>query len=273
MQRILDAFNYARKYASAFLAFVSIRLYGSEVSFRNVLDQRLPSTQTEIDMGSACDADTVLDLAKERHEGALNRRLVVSEKLKTLLTLGSLMLGAIGLLVPKGTALGLWSRLGLYVCALMLLNTIVLLLASLEVRAEMNVSLTQEAIAKEGKELKKEVAGDYLRCAHDADEGSDYLVEVYKAAKLFLSSSLWLAAILLTIIYSWQPKRDSVTELVAKLRGDPELVELLRGPKGEQGEPSNEEVVIQRILRDPRLRRLIVNTASDSSTEVSPMTK
>lgn len=267
MQRILDRFYYARKYVTAFLTFLSIRLYGSEVSFLSVLDQKLPSRCKRILLEGAEAPDVVFDLARERYKGALDRRNIVSEKLKALLTLGSLMLAAIGLLVPRGAFGASWSRIGLYVCALLLLNAIALILASQEVRTEMHVTLDETDVPKRSNELKAQVAGDYLMCAHDVDQGTDYLVEIYKAAKMSLSSGMWIAAALVSIVYTSQPKSDPVGDIVSRLRGDPALVELLRGPRGMKGESASEEEVIGRLVKDHRLKEVIMEVMTDSAVE------
>jgi hypothetical protein len=237
LQTFLDWCYYARRDFATSIAFITLRVYGREVEYSEVKAGTFDSRQhTPLSLEEAKDIDLLFDLSKEDLANAEKRRSVITDKCKTLLTLGSLLFGVIGLLLPKYLAFdSLWMR-GLSALALAILfNAIVLLLMFFDVGKEMEVSLTQDEIPLDPPNLKKSLLNQNRKCVAASENRTDYLVELYLAARFcFLSALTIVAGLVLTSVVMNSP-RDQTEHIVRELRTDPTLTNLLRGPKGDNG--------------------------------------
>src|SRR3954466_14597655 len=96
-QRVLDVFYYVRKSLLTVVAYVSLRLYASEVSFKSLWSGTFSfGRHTNRHLDSAQELDVLLGEAREVFKRAEARRAVVIDKCKILLTLSSILLAAIG---------------------------------------------------------------------------------------------------------------------------------------------------------------------------------
>lgn len=94
IQQLLDYFYYFRRFCASALAFLTLRIYGLEVSFKDVRDGSYTSLRySNLHLDDAQDFESLLAMARESIAGAAKRRLTITEKCKTLLTLGSLLWG------------------------------------------------------------------------------------------------------------------------------------------------------------------------------------
>jgi hypothetical protein len=280
MQSLLDRFYYARRHCVASLAFITLRVYGKEIGYSDVkegtLENRKPSL---LSLEDAEGIDLLLDLSKDSLASAEKRRTVITDKSKVLLTLGSLLFGVIGVLLPKYLAFdALWLRCLSLLAIAILFNAIVLLLMFFDVGKEMEVSLTQEDIPLNQINLKKSLLNRNLKCVAVSENRTDYLVELFLAARFcFLSALTIVAGLVLTSVATSNPKEQSA-HIIHELRTDPTLSNLLRGPrgddgakgdrgdqgiqgiqglKGERGDDSNPSDVASLLILDARFRQMI----------------
>lgn len=294
LQGLLDRFYYARRHCVMSLAFITLRIYGKEIRYCEVeagtLESRKP---TPLSLEDAQDIDLLLDASKESIANAESRRTVITDKCKTLLTLGSLLFGVIGLLLPKYLAFdSVWMR-GLSALAIAILfNAIVLLLMFFDVGKEIVVALTQEDISLDEVNRKKSLLNQNLNCAAASENRTDFLVELYLAARFcFLSALTIVAGLVLTSVVMNSP-RDQTEHIVRELRTDPTLTNLLRGPKGdngakgdrgdqgiegkqglkgERGNDSNPSDVASALLLDAKFREMIDKAVeSQNKTPAKP---
>ncbi len=286
LQRILDWCFYARRTSITSIAFVTLRVYGLEVEYDDVKAGTFKSrTPVPLRLDEAQDIDLLLDLAKDSVANADARRTIITDKCKTLLTLGSLLLGLIGLLLPKYLAFDpSWMRWLSAAAIAILFNAIVLLLMFFDIGTEMDVSLTQEDIPLNATDLKKSFLNQYLECAAASENRTDYLVELYRASRFcFLSALTVVAGLVLASVVMNSPK-DQTEQIVRELRANSTLTNLLRGPKGdegrkgdrgdqglkgERGNDSNASEVATLLISDTRFRDLIQKAIEAQSKNAS----
>lgn len=272
LQHVLDWFHFARVFIVTSLAYLTLRLYGKEVTFSEVklgtFASRRPSP---LILDNVKDIDTLLEMSKEGVVNAEKRRTVVTDKCKTLLTLGSLLLGVIGLLLPKYLAFdALWMR-GLSVFAIVIVfNAIVMLLMFFDVGQDMEVSLEQSDIPLDGADLKKSLLNDHVKCSAATENRTDYLVELYRAARFCLLSALTIIAGLVLLNQLTTDPKDQAERVVRELRSDSGLTNLLRGPKGDAGIPPSVNEIVTRLLSDARLRDAVEKAVEANMKVVKP---
>ena len=237
LQAVLDKLSYTRQHVVTFLAYTTLRVYGKEITYSDVKAGTFASRKpSPLSLEDSQDIDTLLEMSKESVANAEKRRGVVTDKCKTLLTLGSLLLGVVGLLLPKYLAFDfVWMR-GLSVFAVAILfNAIIILLMFFDVGQDMEVSLEQSDIPLDDTNLKKSLLNRHMQCCAASENRTDYLVELYRAARFcFLSALTIVAGLVLTSLLMNSPT-DQTERIVREIRSDPILTNLLRGPKGDAG--------------------------------------
>ena len=155
------------------------------------------------------------------------------------------------------------------------------------------MTLDQSEVDLEPKDFAKNRINLYLQCQVALDNRTDYLVDLYKVARFFFLSSFTLIVILFSISFVSSSARSDASEIIRQLRSDPELIELLRGPKGGQGGQGNkgdqgergpqgqkgdngqdavidEEKIVDRILNDPRWRKKLDDAIEAREKEKAP---
>jgi hypothetical protein len=280
IQSLLDMFYYFRQHCIASLAFITLRVYGKEIGYSDVRKGTLENRKRSfLSLEDAGDIDLLLDLSKDSLASADKRRTVITDKSKVLLTLGSLLFGVIGVLLPKYLAFeALWMRCLSVLAIAILFNAIVLLLMFFDVGTEMEVSLNQEDIPLDQINLKKSLLNQNLKCVDVSENRTDYLVELFLAARFcFLSALTIVAGLVLASVATSNPKEQS-KHIIRELRNEPMLSSLLRGPKGddgakgdrgdqgiqgiqglkgERGDDSNPSDVASVLILDARFRQMI----------------
>lgn len=274
LQSVLDRFYYARQDVVTALAYFTLRVYGLEITYHDVKTGTSASRKPlPLSLEDAKDIDTLWEMSKEGFASAEKRRSVVTDKCKTLLTLGSLLLGVVGLLLPKYLAFDfMWMR-GLSVCAIAILfNAIIVLLVFFDVGQDMEVSLDQSDIPLDTTNLKKSLLNRQLRCCAATENRTDYLVDLYRAARFcFLSALTIVAGLVLTSLLMNSPA-DQTERIVRVVRSDSTLTNLLRGPKGDSGDRGPDaslDDIVTRFLSDDRLRSAIEEAVEKQSKKVT----
>jgi len=299
LQAILDRFFYARQHIVTSLAFLTLRLYGKEIVYSDVKAGTFASQPpSPLSLDGAQDIDSLLEMSKDGVANAEKRRGVVTDKCKTLLTLGSLLIAVVGLLLPKYLAFDSWWMRGFGIVAVTILFTaIVLLLVFFDIGQDMQVSLVQDDIALDTINLKKSLLNRYLKCCASFENRTDYLVDLYRAARFcFLASLTIVAGLVLTGLLLNSPS-EQTERIVREIRSDPTLTNLLRGPKGdvgskgvqgkqgdqgvsglkgekgdtgERGPEANTDEIVTRLLSDARLKNAIDKALWEQAKKVTP---
>ena len=234
----LDQFYYFRKFVLDCIAFVSIRVFGIECTFADVKRGRYGhADHQDRHLENAKDLDALLATAKDCFKSASDRRNLVTDKCKTLLTMSSFILAISGLFLPKSFDFDpWWMRALFFVAGLFLLNAVTMLLIYFGVGAETTICLDQSDVSLEKDNLKKSLINLYLRCQVDADNRTDYLLDIYKVARFFSLFAFSIILLLLSVNYFSHSSSTEAEKVIQQLRGDPKFIDLLRGPKGEKGD-------------------------------------
>ena len=237
LQKVLDAFYYTRRWVVTSVVYLSLRLYGSEVLFDSLWSRTFDSAKhTDLNLDAAKDLDTLHSEAQESLKRAEARRAVIIDKCKVLFTLSSLLLAAIGLLMPKAFSFShCWMRILFFLATLAFVNVVVLLVFFFGVGNEMKVALHQDQVGLEGKDLKKSLLNLYLKCATAAENRTDFLVELYKVAQFFFLSAFTIIALLFAVNFFTQSPDEEMKDVLKRLRGNQAFIDSIRGDKGDSG--------------------------------------
>lgn len=238
LQSALDKWYLLRHTIISILTYLTMRLYGLEVTFQHVTRGAYAvANHSPLSLDSAGDLDALLAHAQGLVASAEQRRAFVADKCKTLLTLGSLLLGAMGIILPKYLAFESWWLKGPAILALLaLFDGLVLLLVFFDVRSDAALSLTQNDVSLDAVNLKKSLINETVECASNIDMRTNYLVDVFRSARFCILAVLVIVGALVVWTVAANAEVDAARQVVREIRSDAELVELLRGPKGDRGE-------------------------------------
>jgi hypothetical protein len=227
-RQCLDEFFYFRQRLAELVTFLSIHIFGSEVSWEEIRRGKLNSApHVNRNLDGALDLDLLLTEARSRAAEAEARRSSTTDKCKTLLTLSSLVLTASGVILSKASFEETWVRVILLLAILFLLHVVILISMHFAVGTEMRPSLDQEDARLSGADLRKSLINIYLRCQADKDARVDFLVEIYKVARFFFLIGL---SLLIVVISSSLPKKGEILErrVADELIKDPRFTEIIR---------------------------------------------
>lgn len=264
LQTLLDQFYYSRRHLVAGLTFLTLRAFGKEVTYGMVQSGTYDSRTAEpLCLDDAKDVGALLRITESGLTGAEKRRAIVVEKCKMLLTLGSLLLGAASYSLPKTfTSESVLSATLSVLVMLLLFNVILILLVIFDVETGMSVVLTQSEVSLDVINLKKSEINGLRACIAKAENQTDYFVDLYLSARFCLLTALAILTSLVFVNASSSLSTNSTESIVRALRSNPQLIDLLRGPKGEPGPrgekgdqtswPSENELV-NRVIMDSRL--------------------
>ncbi len=272
IQWLLDKFYISRKGAMAGFAYLSLRLYGLEVAAKDVWkgtysERKLLNREFEITTA----LPELLATAKDCVRRAREQRAAIIDKCKTLLTVSSLLLCAIGLFLPKSFLFEpLWSRTLFFVAMGALLSTVTLLLVFFDVGQETEITLDKADVKLGLDDLRKNLINDNLRCQTDIENRTAYLVDIYKAARFYflLALTLNVAVLFFSVNYLAHSPTNLTEKVIKRIRTDQKLFELLQGPagsrgeKGERGEKGTVDTdkIIEQLISDPRVQAIIENS-------------
>lgn len=212
----------------------------------------------------ASNLETLLAAEEKAFERENLRRDATEARARTLLTVVSIvfaLIGLFGLAEAAGfTALWIFAVLAM----LFSLMCVFLCLTVFAVGNQMTVTVRQEEVSLDNDNLKKSLINSYRLARQFNDSRTRYLIDVYRAARLsFLVSLVSLvAASAISVLSS---AGNSSSAVVKELRGNPDLIDLLRGPKGERGSrgvPGRDAkvstgAIVDELLKSKKLQALI----------------
>ena len=289
----LDRFYHARSFATNALTFLTLRAYGLEISFEQVKAGKYSSNAPlTLDLDGAQDLDVLSEMANDALADAEKRRGAVTDKCKSLLTFGALLLTVVSLLLPKHLAFQyFWMRILAAVAIMLLVNAIVIVLVFFDINASMFVTLSQPDVSLDAVNLKKSLINRVVRCTDHADSRTNYLVDLYKATRFcFLTSLTIIIGLVMTNILS-NGVMDQTQAITREIRSDKSLINLLTGPKGDsgiagvQGVPGpagskgdkgeagrdvSADEVVSRLLQDARFQQAVQKAAEGGAASAPP---
>lgn len=237
IQWVIDWLHAARRAVSTSITFLSMRSFGVEATFKEVSHGEYSREHDgDLQLELAQDMDTLLSAAQENFEVAQDRRHHISDKCKTLLTLTSLFVAIVGLLLPKALDFdSIVMRLVSCVAVLCAINAVFLLLVFFGIGSDARPTIVQNEVALSRVDLQKSLFNTLRHCQTQADRRTDFLVDLYKTARMFYLMALSLMAMLFCVSYLEGGRSDLTQRIVAELRANPDLIKLLRGPEGRDG--------------------------------------
>ncbi len=237
LQKVLDWFHGFRKWAVTWIAYLSVRLYGSEPTWQDLFLGRFRShAHKDFNLNQVGNIDAVLEEAKQGLRNAEARLATCTDKCKTLLTLASLLVGLVGVLLVKAPVEPLWLRILFFISMLALLNAVILICMIFDVSAGMKVAVDEEEANLSAIDFKKCLTNLYRSCQVDQENRNDCLVEIYKVARFFFLTAFTLLVLEFAASF-FLVSPDSIAKETAKeLRSDPTFLSSVRGEKGDSGQ-------------------------------------
>jgi len=210
------------------LLWIVLRVFRIECSLEQVRRRKYEQQGTPYGTDELIPSNALLDAASGELNHAENRRKAIDEKARMLLTM-------VGILVPLtvvSAAALLWPVLIIVPLACFLISALVLI-GYLAVGQVMTPRLNPEELLYDERRLQRQLIIDRIQSAHDTERGTDFLVDIYRAALRALCAGLVALAVIAAVAY--RPASDYSSEVVRRLRSDPELLRVLRGPQGFRG--------------------------------------
>lgn len=222
------------------LVWLSLRIAFSPCLLSEIQDGRrfYPEFWKPLRLEEAKDLSLLLSTAKEAMDTAADRRKSSSDKAKTLLTVATILTALTGLLMRQviDRRAGPVEAVLFALVVFCVFNAILLLMVFFGTGRETTLAVLQDDIELDSDNLKKALINNYRQCQADWDARTDFLVDVYRAARaycLFGLFFLMLGSATAAVLTS----ESTAPEVVRILRSDPQLIDLLRGPPGRPGLP------------------------------------
>ena len=99
----------------------------------------------------------------------------------------------------------------------------------------MQIAIDQADAALPSEDLKKNLINLYLRCTTELSNGTNYLVDIYKAARFFFLSAFTVIVFLFSINLLVRSPDNQVKMIAHELRTNDAFIKLVHGDKGEPG--------------------------------------
>lgn len=182
-------------------------------------------TGVEIESSDQIEPDFFLETTKKSLDTELNRVSVIDEKNKVLLTIAALLMAsnaAIATVIsPKWVSL---------LSAIPTGFALFLVMVHFGVRVVTFPEYKEIYSDVDPKNAKINLGKEYLKCELDYSQSNDYFVGVYRAS----SRAIILGIFFLIPTFACIGE-DSKYDILKMIKNDTELIEILRGPTGQQG--------------------------------------
>jgi hypothetical protein len=179
-------------------------------------------------------------LAKDLYIQERNRRESLDKKVSWLLTLSGILIPlSVKLIITSSSQLPRWFHFpALLLVTGSLLLTAVLLLEYLAVGTFSQPIVDEPLLKANESERKCIVLNSYIDATRVNQDTNHYLVDLYRAARRMFSAALTAVALLGLVaaaLLTWGSTSQLEDRLIQKLRSEPKLIDLLRGPVGPVG--------------------------------------
>lgn len=202
IQHWLDRFYYARKWLMNGITWFAMRLYGVEITFAEVKARTYTKIHKDRNLDKTNDVDSLLTEAKARLREAEERRAILTDKCKTLLTMGSFLIAAIGAFLPRTFDFpDVWLKIFFFLGVVCLFNALLVLWVYFDIGSETGMSIEQSLVDLDKENLKKSLVNSYLQVGADKDRRTDFLVDAYQAARFLFLTAFTIFVLLFSINY------------------------------------------------------------------------
>ena len=157
-------------------------------------------TFENLNLDGAGDLDSLLAQANDRYQDAEGRRTYITDKCKTLVTLCSFLIAAIGAFLPKTFDFTHpWMKWVLVAAIVCLLDAMLVVWSYFKVGADQTMEITQDDVRLNNDDLRKSLINRYLFCEDGINKRNAYLVDVYQTARFYFLS----AFLMLVLLFCW----------------------------------------------------------------------
>jgi hypothetical protein len=216
----------------AYVTYGVMRLCQIDCTADEVRDGRYPPRPVQpFDRSKATDEGSKegLALAIYLDQGEHARRITVQDKARWLFTLAAAVLTLFsGMLVRRPTWFGL---LGVVLVALPLLLTTLMLLRFFGTETRSTALIDSSLIEAAGSSVHLEALERHSRATAFNAGATDFLVDLYRASHRLTTFAL-CGVVVVSVATMLAPTSNT---LVEEVRGNPDLIRLLRGPEGPEG--------------------------------------
>jgi hypothetical protein len=236
LQKLLDWFHWSRKYLVTAIAYFSLRLFATEVNWSDVWNGVYnTSKHANRDLDRTGDLSLILIEAKNSLKESENRLTAITDKCKNLLALSSILLTLVTILLTKSLSDSIWIRMLFLGSALAFFDAVILLVVFFDVGRGMSIDIGQGEINLPSDDFKKCIINLCFKCQIDLNNRTNYLVDVYKAARFFFLSALTGLVLLFSLNLFLVTPKDSAKAVAYELWSNTNFVQSVRGAKGDTG--------------------------------------
>jgi len=194
IQSILDFIYYRRRDLLFSIIYLSMRLYGLEITFEEVKQGKYSNSDDSkqyLNVENTDNLDYLLTATKESFEESKRRLDKIMEKSKSLITICSLMIPLIAILFSNWLdCKNLFIKAGMALSIFTLFLTILLIIHLSEIKPRMQPIIDQNMAVSDENKFKKERIKDFHQSTYNNEKRTDYIADVYKTASLFFMVSL-----------------------------------------------------------------------------------
>lgn len=185
---LLDNFYYVRSWTINVILWLAFRVAAYEIKFNDVKVKTKHNNRLQINLNldAASDLDLLLKTAESLVKDANARRVIVTDKCKTLFTFNSALLALIAVFQNKTLEFSSFEVYLYYFALFMLVVAIIVLWQYFDVGSEAVISLEQDMIHLDKANLQKSLINSNLNCCTSIDNRTDYLVDIYKTSRFYL---------------------------------------------------------------------------------------
>ncbi len=208
---VFDGLYNTRKYLLDNVVYYSFIFYGfEEIPFRAIDERSYRNAEgekkcEEMNLSGNWDLDPLLKIAELEYRASGERHDVLKEKCREIRLFCALIIGVIGLLVPKflvGDNHAYWVLIPVVVSVLFVCLSVAVLLVFWDKMSWSVVRLDDDLLKCQGSDLKVYLIKEYHLAAFRNDLRIDYLADVVKVARFyFMLAFAALAFALITSIF------------------------------------------------------------------------
>lgn len=197
----------------------------TEVSIQEM--QHKTKKNKEKNLSHTADAEMVFQAALSYFHNEVDRGKIIYEKNKVLLTVGALLLAATAALAPS-----IEQKWLILMPLSLIMVSAFLILVHFGVQSVPVPNWNMVQFCQQGDAAKRNLAVEYFDCGDRLGPKNDFRVGVYLASSRAMTIG---AMLMIPLIFALATSSSQDERLIKKIKNDPGLQQLLRGPTGPPG--------------------------------------